>query len=235
LGEQFPISSQCLENILYSMPVPAHLKCAKSQAYVLMNQPFVHTVGAESEQAIIGRTAQDIKRVSDEKNTDAFTQAIVKMEAKLLAEEATQIEKNRVFFTSSGCIKILTITKVPVPDRSGKLKYIFTYGQDETPHYQLIDLWHVYCLNFCNNYALVKAFLSHIGLEKYFMWSIRNNAPSKMQVKSILLCAFSRNNQEAAQQLGITYKTLQTHLSRLSNKMYFGTIQNLIKDIRHYQ
>ncbi len=226
------ISGDILSNIVQHLPHPAHVKDIKSGKYVLSNKENVEIYGIEKANDIIGTTVHDLDSKMRPRWGKVYVGVVDRLDYDVSDKSTTVTDKNRVLVNSEGLLRLQTMVKIPAKGFDNKPKAILTFSYNLLDSINDCGLFQLYINQYTRKTDAIKYFLKHLEADKHFYFNERKNFPSKKQVLVLLALAEHGNYKRVAAVLDIAYKTVESHILKLKNKITSGNLDQIIHQIR---
>lgn len=226
------ISGDILSDIVQYLPHPAHVKDIKSGKYVLSNKENVEIYGIKKTNDIIGTTVHDLDTTMRPRWGGAYADVIDRLDYDVNDKSSTVTDKNRVLVNSEGLLRLQTMVKIPAKGFDNKPKAILTFSYNLLDHLNDYDLFQLYLNKYAKKSDAIKYFLKHLGVDEHFYFNERKNFPSEKQVLVMLTLAEQNNYKRVAAALDIAYKTVDSHILKLKNKIISGSLDHIVHQIR---
>lgn len=226
------VTGEILTDFVQYLPLSAHVKDIKTGKYLLSNKTNSRIYGIEDEEEIIGLTVYDLDKRMQSKWGKEYAQTIYKLDREVSKKNYVVKDEGRVICDSKGLLRLQTMIKIPVRGINNKIKCIFTFSQNLTGCIDHWELFQLYLNKYQKKRDAIKLFLTHLQVDHYFHFNERKDCPSEKQVLVMLALAEQNNYKTVAKLLNVTYKTVESHIFQLKDKIVFGNLDKVIIQIR---
>lgn len=216
LGEEKYFKTH-LNWMIQSLPGYAHLKDATTFKYQMSNISNANMLGFCQPEGLIG------KRVHDLRN---FLPSLYIKQIHDCDEETIVCKKaligiaGRPFLDANGLAKALSLTKIPIKNESDEIIGVFTLAFDSA-ELRNMEILRDFYRRLCRDKKVGhRKFLQHIGMK-----SIQDRAEITEREFDCLLAISKFTAQKlAAASINMGSRTIETHLSKIKEKLGFHTI-----------
>lgn len=217
--DNLSIIGEELIDIIRYLPQSAHCKDIKTGKYILSNNTNAKIYEIDASQ-LVGLAVDDIE-------DDEYVEVVKKLDSQVKIENSKIEDQPRIVVNRTGILRLQTMLKVPVRGLDRHSKYILTICNDvinkKTP-YQLLNL---YLMNYTRKVDAVQ-FLKHIKIDHYFKFHNKTDYPSVNQLIALLKLAEFSNYKLVSKALNVSYKSIESFILNIKNKMHHGTIEELL-------
>ncbi len=232
LPSSLTITGDGLSDMVRYLPYPAHVKDIQSGKYMLSNQENVEIYGMDKVDDIIGMTVHDLDSRMRSRWGITYAKVIDQLDYEVNDKNTTRVDENRVLVNSEGLLRLQTMVKIPAQGFDNKPKAILTFSYDLLDRLNNNDLFQLYLKKYVKKYDAIKYFLIHLNIDEYFYSNQKKDFPSEKQILVMLALAEQRNYKRIAAQLNIAYKTVESHIAKLKEKITSGNLDQMVYRLR---
>jgi DNA-binding CsgD family transcriptional regulator len=213
-----------LLSLIENFPVSASLKEAETGRYVITNAYNAQQFGIDNPADLIGLTIHDLNFRQSQWGIE-YAKAIEKLDF-LARENKTHMLGRHRFLDDSGEARLEEMVKFPVLGSRRNILGIVTYRHDVTPTLPPIQLYQLH-RSFYEPSSAISRVLAYLNLEPYFIAKA-----TEAQFKVFLLKAERLSNKEAARFLGLSDRTVESHLAALRSKVVDGNLARVLSLVK---
>ena len=217
-------SDSALLSLIENFPVSASLKEADTGRYIINNKYNARQFGIENPTDLVGLTIHDVN-FSQPKWGAHYASAIEKLDFRA-RDKKTHVLGRHQFLDDSGEAQLEEMVKFPVLGSRGNILGIVTYRHDVTPTLAPSQLYQLH-RNFYEAKSAIKRALAYLHLEQVFIAK-----PTDAQFRVFLLKAERFANKEVAKTLGMSDRTVESHLAALRSKVVDGNIALALNQVK---
>lgn len=225
------LNGDLLYNFINHLPHPWHIKEVETGKYILSNHANVKIYGLRNPDEIIGLTVHDLNHKMQW--GIQYIDLIEQLDQQTKKTREVMLDHDRVLVGDRGLLRLQTMVKVPLKGLDERVKAILTYSYNVVDRLTDFELFTLYLKQYQKKREAIKCFLIHINASKYFNLSLRNAMPSVKQVLVLIALSEHRNYKNAAKTLNISYKTLESHIVGIKNKLVNVGLDQIVFNIRN--
>jgi hypothetical protein len=229
--QDLSLSGDLLYNFIHHLPHPWHIKEVKTGQYILSNQANVKIYGLRNPDEIIGLTVHDLNHKMQWGMQ--YIDLIEQLDQQTKKRKQVMLDNDRVLVGDRGLLRLQTMVKVPLKGLDERVKAILTYSYNVVDRLTDLELFTLYLKQYQKKREAIKYFLTHLNINRYFNLSIRNALPSMKQVLVLIALSAHRNYKNSAKTLNISYKTLESHIVGIKNKLVNVGLDQIVFNIRN--
>ena len=164
------ISGISLDELVVSLPMPAHVKDYPSGKYILTNKENLKVYHFTNIAEMLGRNIHDLDEFMKPRWGEGFADSIDLLDETVAKTGNPFFSENRIFVAIDGILRIQNMTKIPVYsyDRSKKVIAIFTQSHDKTENIDLLTLFNTYIQFYKRQGIISEYFCKFLKIESFF-------------------------------------------------------------------
>lgn len=220
------IGSGSLEDLTWSIPMPAHIKDATNGKYIISNQKNLEVYGLSKAEDIIGKTILDLDMFMRPHWGENFAKRVFDLDLQIKQTSQQTMIQNQLLVSSDGFIHLQDMTKIPIT-RNKKVTSIFTHTYDKTHKLELIDLFKIYTKFYKRQNDAVKIFGDYLGINSFLIDPL-----SLAELKLMLYAKNCSSRKELAEKMHRSIKTIETHITHINSKLKIGEFLMLLGLVR---
>ncbi len=205
----------------------AHIKDAKNNRYIICNAHVLKFFDLKEGDDLIGRTIFDIDRLIMKDHWGNYADKASNMEQTAKNMRKVVIERNDMVVDASDKVYIMDTFKVPLIGRDNQVVALMTLNIDHTRGSDLFSLLNLYKSKFVNKAVGLKNFVKYLGISDL----IYNDLTEK-EIICLLHMRVSSSYKYIAEQLNISLKTVESHISHIISKTKSGRLAELKRRFR---
>jgi hypothetical protein len=213
-----------LLSLIENFPVSASLKEADTGRYVINNAYNARQFGIDNPMDLVGLTIHDVNFRQSQWGVE-YAKAIAKLDF-LARERKTHLLGRHQFLDDSGEAQLEEMVKFPVLGSRRNILGIVTYRHDLTATLPPIQLYQLH-RNFYEPRHAISRVLSYMKLDAFF-----STQPTEAQLRVFLLKAERFSNKEVAKFLGVSDRTVESHLAALRGKVVDGNLARVLSLVK---
>lgn len=219
-----------LDTIVSSLPGYAHIKHGKQFEYKIANQNTFKLLGMSQKEQLIGSNDYDVAKHMQWRWPIGFADDLLSTDHDILRNNNSIIGKtHQPYINAEGKLVAFSITKIPLYDHEQKPYGVLTFAIDTVDLKNSDKLRGLYRQFYKDEKLAHQKFIEHIGLT-----SISNYSPNQSslittrELDVLILLAKGKTAKETARHLGISPRTVETHIENAKNKLNCNTKSDLI-------
>ena len=213
-----------LIGIIEKFPHPATFKAADTGKYIFSNVANSKHFGVLNPEEMVGLTVHDLNFAQPAWGT-RFAHKIAEIDFRV-RDEKTVVSDKRSILVNGGELRHEEMIKFPALGTSEHVLGIVTYSQDLTPALSYTELYRQY-LCFYNKMDAIKRVLVHLEVGESFQL-----LPTEAQFRVFLEKAQGCATKEIARRLGLSPRTVESHVTALRNKLVDGDLRRVLSLIK---
>lgn len=214
-------------DIASTMPEPVHIKDVPNGRCIFTNENNLKAYGLTKTSQMIGKTICDLDVFMQQRWGKGFASQIDVLDKKVCATGETLIDRDRIFVSVDGVVRIQDMTKIPLYDKKRKVVAIFTFSHDKTKDVHLLSLLKIYGKVYASKVEISKYFCKYLNID--FLFTV---LPTVAEITFLLYAKDYRLTSEVAQMMNRSVKTCETHVSHINNKLSEGDVREVINYLR---
>lgn len=219
---------QFIDSMMQSLQCSAHVKDLKTGKYICSNLINVRKFGFSKPEDIVGATIHDLNDFMLPFWGKDILPNTIQQEYTVMHTGRPTIDKNRDFLTKDGFICVHYMTKTPIPNINGMASSVLTMSENITDKLTLEQLWDMYKKYYLmNKQVAIQKYLTHIGVFNLF-----NEYPTEAEIRILLARAKADSYKKIADLLGLSTKTVESHISNLRKKTKNLDLASVIYSIK---
>lgn len=223
------MASQALEDVISSIPMPAHIKDSITGKYIISNQENLKVYSLDKTKEIIGKTVHDLDSFMHPYWGSDFAQKISDVDSYVIQKNKKALVQDHLLIARNGFIHIQDMIKTPITDNNN-VTAIFTYTYDKTNHIDLLTLFKIYKNIYNKPHEANKIFCRYLQIDKFLA------APLTDAELMLLLSAKNCDSRnELANKICRSIKTVETHVTHINNKLIMGDFLKILHTIRSFE
>jgi DNA-binding CsgD family transcriptional regulator len=203
----------------------ASVKVPQTGQYTFSNTANAALFGFSTPRQVIGLTV-DALHFSKTQHGEAWTRRIKEMDYLAQAKRCS-VEDTHAYINQSGVLVYKTTTKRPLIGLRGTVLGIITLSHDLTHCLSHRLLYFTYKEMGGKKMAIAKT-LRHLGIDDDFFMP-----PTEMELLTMLEHAAGKSNKAVANTLGVSVRTIETHMAHLRIKLDDGGLSRVISRLRN--
>jgi DNA-binding CsgD family transcriptional regulator len=228
IGKLKNTTEDALIELVNSMPNPAHIKDAKTNKYIVSNKNNLDTYNFQKTEEILGLSVIDLDYFMRKNWGPNFAKEVIALDEKTKEKGKLIISENRIFKDIKGFLRFQDMYKSPIFSRKGQVTAILTLVFDYTKKIDLLQLYEKYRELYDTKTLALKHFSSYIKINDLFYESL-----TEKELVCLLHARLNQAHKNIAMKMDLSIKTVETHISNITNKLKQGTIQDLIVFLRN--
>jgi hypothetical protein len=222
MGESM-LSDSALIDMIRCFPTPVGYKEADTGRYVASSLANARMFGIEDPDQLIGLTIHDVQ-FRQQKWGARYADLICKLD--FCAQDSKHpVYCRQRFLDGDGNAQFLEITKIPVMNMRRNVMGIVTFGTDRTVELTASQLYCLYTDFYLGSEA-VQRVLIRLNLHTLFV-----SPPTDTQFRVLLYRAERYSIKEISRFLGLSPRTVDSHLRALRNKIAGGDLSRVCRFI----
>lgn len=201
-----------VEELILQLDSPAHLKDAKTGKYLINNKLHADIYGFEDYSELNGMTIYDLDNIMHP-YWGNNAQEMSNIEMYVRTSNRSVRKDSRVWLDINGHIWVHNMVKIPIHDASRKIISILTIASTLNSELSLNEKLNIYREYYKSSSQAIKKFLEYHNILQYF-----NSLPTMAELNVLIAKKEFINNKLIAQHLGLSIKTIETHISHLYQK-----------------
>lgn len=205
-------SISALEDQIYSLQYPAHIKCSKSFSYLLSNPANSCLFGEPNPEILKGLTAHDL--IAKDSLSNEYVDDVAMLDRKIVSGESLVVD-TRYIKVHSGVLRYQDMFKTPLRNDHGKIYGILTYSIERTMEVNLLELYSIYSNYFKSRKVAAINMMGYLGLTKFF-----RETATYCEIYILLSMVYTGGERKRiADLVGLSVKTVQNHIDSLKKKL----------------
>jgi len=227
--ENSVINSSSLEDLVLSMPMPAHIKDAVTGKYILSNKKNLEIFRLKKLEDILGKTIHDLDKCMLPHWGHAFSKKVSDIDQCVKQKNKKMHSGDHLFVARNGFVYIHDMTKIPITNNN-KVTAIFTYTCNKTDNIDLLTLFKIYKNIYSKPGEASKIFCHYLNIDKLL------SSPLSCAELTLLLSAKDCNSRnDLANKICRSIKTVETHITHINNKVVVGDFFDTLDMIRCFE
>lgn len=225
------ITERALFDWIQAMPNSAHIKEAESGKYITTNKRNLSTYGFSKEEDFIGLTLNDINCFMHAYWGESFAKEMHEFDEEAKSQSGKTLVKRKTFKDKNNFIRCQEICKTPLSAQksNNKLDFILTMTIEYTDTVPLLDLYYKYRQFHKSKAEAVRYFTEYLGVKEFFYEQL-----TEKETICLLSAKQDQSYKYIAQQLGVSLKTVETHLSNIANKLKNYSVREVFSFLRSH-
>ncbi len=232
---QLPISSSCFrvsDSVLCDFVMThanrAHLKEAKSGAYLLCNRANLKIFGLNDDKDVIGRTVFDVDKFMCPYWGSNYAKKIDEMDHLVKTTREVSIRKQDIFLDACNQICIRDMIKMPLIGIHNTVTSVLTMTTDLILETDLFYLLHLYKTMCASKSLGLQCFVKFLGIADLFCEDLTDK-----EIACLLHMRVHSSYKNTAKKLNVGIKTVETHVSHIIRKLKSGQLSTVLSCLRH--
>ena len=201
-----------MEELIPQLDSPAHLKDVKSGRYIITNQSHAKIYGLSSSSELLGMTIHDLDCFMHKywgNNVDEMN----KIESSIINSGSSVRKNARSWLNIDGHLWVHNVIKTPIRNNLGKISAILTITDTLNTQLPRHEIFNIYLSHYKSSQIAIIKFLEQHNILRYFV-----QLPTKAELNILLTKIKLTHNKLVAQNLYISLKTVETHMTHLYQK-----------------
>ncbi len=203
----------------------ASIKIPQTGKYTFSNAANAALFGLSTPRQVIGLTVDEL-HFSKTQHGDAWAKKIKQMDY-LAQEKRCSVKDTHAYINQNGVLVYKTTTKLPLVGLRGTVLGIVTLSHDLTHHLSHRLLYFTY-KEMCGKKVAIAKTLRHLDIDDDFFMP-----PTEMELLTLLEHAAGKSNKAVANSLGISVRTIETHMAHLRIKLNDRGLSDVISRLRN--
>lgn len=227
---EFNVTQEALFSLVAAMPNPANIKNAHTGKYIIANKSELDAFILKNVDDMIGLTVHDLDNFMRPHWGNFFAEEVAALDKEVQSSGQSKIIKNRVFRDRRGIVHIRDVCKCPFFSCSNnkQVTAIITLTFDYTDETNLITLYGKYKQIYNNKSDAIKYFSQYLKISDFFYDPL-----TEKELLCLLIAKVHQTHKDMANNLGITIKTIEAHLSNITNKLKQVSVRDVIVFLRN--
>lgn len=208
------VSDSVLYDFVTAQVGGAHVKDAKTGAYLLGNANTLKILGLKRFEQFIGRNVFEIDEFMRPYWGGEYAKNIGEVDAKAVLECKVSVKKDIILLNAAHQIYVHDLLKVPLIGVDNKPVALLTTVVDRTKDIDLFYLLELYRKLASNKNQGLRDFIRFLGIADFFH--------EELTYKEVVCLLHMRLNpayKRAARKLSVTVKTIESHASHIIGKL----------------
>lgn len=201
-----------MEELIYQLDSPAHLKDVKTGKYITTNKLHSEIYGLENSNELLGMTIYDLDGFM-KKYWGNNLNEMNEIENYIIYSGSSVRRNTRSWLDINGHLWTHNVIKTPIRNNFGKVSTILTITDTLNHRMTLSELFSKYLLHYESPQMAIIKFLEQNKILGYFI-----QPPTKSELKVLLAKIQFASNKLVAKNLYISLKTVETHITHLYQK-----------------
>ena len=225
----YNISLDNMVNMMSALAMGVHVKCATTGKFLTGNQADLEIYKFENLNEIIGSTINELDVYMRPYWGDVFAQKVKEMDKYVASTGKYACDKHRVHLDKAGYVHYQNIFKMPFASHSNskKIVAILTNSEDYTNKVDLITLLDSYLILYASKPRALAMFMNYLGLSEYFYEPL-----TEKEIICLLHAKDDAVRKNMADNIGVSVKTIEAHISNIKSKLLTGNIESVVKHLR---
>ena len=221
------IAGDMVPELLQLLPHAAHIKEIQTGRYLFSNQTNAKIYEIKDSADLIGLVVDDIEGPD-------YVKAVRQLDAQVKSQNRKIEDKNRLIINRNGILRLQLMLKIPLRGYNHQNpQCILTLCYDHINQLSPAELFTLYLKAYSQKALAIQFFLKHLKIDHYFKYHDLTLYPTQREISLLIKISEFDDYLRVAQSFNVSYKTVLYHLSHLKNKIYPGTIENLISILRN--
>lgn len=228
--KSFNIPTSNLYELIHAMPNPANIKEVSSGKYIAINPSELVAFGFKNTKEMLGLTVFDLDSFMRPYWGKYFAREVEELDEQVKSNSQLVIGKNRIFLDRNGMIHVRDVYKSPLfnENNSCKINAILTLTFDYTENVELTSLYWKYKELYKNKDIAIRYFMKYLKIADFFY-----EALTEKEILCLLRARLNQTHKNIALNLGVSIKTVETHLTNIVNKLKRVSIQDVMVFLRN--
>jgi DNA-binding CsgD family transcriptional regulator len=214
-----------LFDFMNNLAEPANLKDAKNKKYIASNKNNSLLFGIDNPSQLTNLSVEEIGLFGNEPWWQNYARVVSNLDEQVLCKKSI-IYDERAIVVSNG-IRFQKMIKMPILNNNNKVISIFTFSHNLTNTIKLEDLYEVY-KKFYDKSIATRKFLNYLHIDYLFI-----EPPTQAELYILLAKTLIDNNKLLSLKLGISTRTIESHIIHLKYKIKNGDIHSVITKLRY--
>lgn len=223
----FKLTDSALFDFIASFPDGAHLKCAQTGRYIFSNQHNLAVYGFSDPKQIEGLTVCDLDRFMRPHWGGAFARNIGCLDGKVIKQNRTIVDNERILLDRFGIIHIQNMVKTPLLSHDNQVSSILTTVFDITDQVNKFALFNVYKKIYPKKRQACLHFMQFLNIDTFFLEPL-----SEKQLDCLLWMLENNTYKSVAEKLQIDTKTVESHIRAINEKLKNISLIHLLEILR---
>lgn len=228
--DDFFLNRLGIEDLILSMSESAHIKDFATGKFIFSNEHNLKPYGFTKTEQIIGKTVHDLDSFMRPRWGKDFAKKISDLDNFVGKTGKTSSNKNGIFVSVDGILRVQDMTKIPVYNRSNNVVAIFTRVYDKTDTVDLLSLLGLYGKFYDSKNDIVKYFCKYLKIDILFF-----QLPTLSELLFLLYAKNYKSIPEIAENMHKCVKTCEMHVSHINNKLKEGSVKNVLNFLRAFR
>lgn len=212
-------------HFVHYLSKPASIKESKTGNYVFANELAARAHGVNHPNELLGFTINDFA-------DSHYAAKMNQLDDELVQKKQPINDESKILVQSGGFLCLHTTVKIPVYGKNDHVQWILTFCDNWTNKLTDCELFNLYLSEYHNKKIAIQLFLQHLGIDKFFELNGKQNNPSEKQVLVLLALAEHGNYKLVARALNLAYKTVDSNIVQIRNKLVSASLDSLIAFLR---
>lgn len=224
------LNNALLNSIVNALPGCAHIKTAEKFEYHITNSNTLKLFGMKEHSDLVGKDDHEVASIMKWRWPNGFANNLQEMDFDVLFNNNPIIGKeHEPYVNAEGSLVALSLTKIPLYDHEQNPYGILTFAIDSSNLKCSEKLRSMYYRFYENKKVAHKKFLDHLGINLLTKHGSSNSDMlSERELDALILIAKGKTAKEAARMLGLSNRTVETHIDNAKIKFKCNTKSELI-------
>ena len=209
-----------LHSIVNALPGAAHIKSADNFEYKITNQNTLSLLGMAERSQIVGKNDYDIASFMKWRWPSGLADDLQKIDHDVLFNNNPIIgSEHQPYINGDGLLVALTLTKIPLFDHEQNPYGLLTFAINTADLKNSERLRELYYSFYNDKKVSHEMFLNHIGINRLTKQEgFDNNILSERELDVLILLSKGKAPKEIAYFLGLSNRTVETHIDNAKIK-----------------
>lgn len=223
------VPEDAMFELITLMPYSTHIKNAQNGQYIISNRHNLKMFGFTEESEFIGLTLDGLNDFMQPHWGKEFAEKVFLSDEKVRLGGKTESLKNLVFKDKNNFICCQDMYKTPIfcKNNTKKVGMILTVTFEYSDKMCLIELYKKYKDIHASKAEALRYFMRYLKIDKYLYEPLTDK-----EILCLLYAVHNQSHKSIAANLEIGLRTVETHLSNISNKLKNFSIQDVISCLR---
>lgn len=223
----FRTTESSLYDYVLTFPEPAHLKDPQSKKYICSNEHNLKIYGLNNPEMIVGMTVHDLDNFMKPYWGSNFVYKIDEFDSIVSKEKIMVNDNNRIFLDKFGLVHVQNMIKMPVLGANQSVTSILTTSFDITHTISRVEIFYTYRKIYPKRRDASEYFMKHIRIDPFFREILSNK-----EMLCLLYMLENNSHKYISSRLHISPRTVETHISSISNKLNNKSLTEIIEFLR---
>ena len=223
------VPEDAMFELIASMPNFVHIKNSQNGQYITTNKHNLKIFGFTKESEFIGLTLDGLDNIMRPHWGKEFAEKVFLSDEKVRTGGNTEAIKNLVFKDKNNFIRCQDMYKTPIFCKSNtkKVSMILTLTIEYSDKLCLLGLYEKYKNIHVSKAEALRYFTQYLEIDK-FLYEL----PTDKEFLCLLYAIRNQSHKSIAENLGVSVRTVETHLSGMTDKLKNLSIQDAITFLR---